>query len=89
MRKFMLALSLAILTTAVFAQNSKPAPVKQSQEVSDPAAKAVLEKMRKKYEAYGTIEAEFSLEVEVPQQPKQTQKGVLIQQAEKYRLKFN
>lgn len=83
----MLALLLAVVSSTAFAQKSKPAPVKQ--EISDPAAKAVLEKMRKKYEAYSTIEAEFSLEIEVPQQPKQTQKGVLTQQAEKYRLKFN
>jgi outer membrane lipoprotein carrier protein len=87
MQKFKLLILLAVFSTAVFAQKSKPAAVKP--EVSDPAAKAVLEKMRKKYEAYGTIEAEFSLEIEVPQQPKQTQKGVLTQQAEKYRLKFN
>jgi outer membrane lipoprotein carrier protein len=87
MQKFKLLILMAVFSTAVFAQKSKPAAVKP--EVSDPAAKAVLEKMRKKYEAYSTIEAEFSLEIEVPQQPKQTQKGVLIQQAEKYRLKFN
>lgn len=87
MHKFKLLILLAVFSTAVFAQKSKPAAVKP--EVSDPAAKAVLEKMRKKYEAYSTIEAEFSLEIEMPQQPKQTQKGVLIQQAEKYRLKFN
>lgn len=87
MQKFKLLILLAVFSTAVFAQKSKPAAVKP--EVSDPAAKAVLEKMRKKYEAYSTIEAEFSLEIEMPQQPKQTQKGVLTQQAEKYRLKFN
>lgn len=64
-------------------------PVAAKKEVSDPEAKAVLEKMRKKYEAYSTTEVDFSLEIEVPQQPKQTQAGTLVQQAEKYRLKFN
>lgn len=86
MQKFMLAILLTVVSTAIFAQKK---PVATKSEVSDPEAKAVLEKMRKKYEAYGTLEADFSLEIEVPQQPSQTQKGTLTQQAEKYRLKFN
>jgi outer membrane lipoprotein carrier protein len=86
MQKFMLAIFLTVVSTAIFAQKK---PVATKSEVSDPEAKAVLEKMRKKYEAYSTLEADFSLEIEVPQQPSQTQKGTLTQQAEKYRLKFN
>lgn len=87
MQKFFLIVTLALVSTAIFAQKTKPAAAKP--EVSDPEARAVLEKMRKKYEAYSSLEAEFSLDIEVPQQPKQTQKGVLTQQGEKYRLKFN
>ncbi len=82
----MIAILLTVVSTAIFAQKK---PVATKSEVSDAEAKAVLEKMRKKYEAYGTLEADFSLEIEVPQQPSQTQKGTLTQQAEKYRLKFN
>ncbi len=82
----MLAIFLTVVSTAIFAQKK---PVATKSEVSDPEAKAVLEKMRKKYEAYSTLEADFSLEIEAPQQPSQTQKGTLTQQAEKYRLKFN
>ncbi|MBK8561841.1 MAG: outer membrane lipoprotein carrier protein LolA [Saprospiraceae bacterium] len=90
MRNYLMILLLALVgTTTAFAQKSKPAPVKAQQETSDPAAKAVLEKMRKKYEAYSTLEADFTLDIEVPQQPKQTQKGNLVQQGDKYRLKFN
>ena len=81
----MFALLLTFVSTTFFAQK----PLATKTVVSDPEAKAVLEKMRKKYEAYGTLEAEFSLDIEMPRQPTQTQKGVLIQQAEKYRLKFN
>jgi outer membrane lipoprotein carrier protein len=87
MQKLMLALLLAFVSTAIFAQQQNTVAAKT--DVSDPEARAVLEKMRKKYEAYGTLEAEFSLDIEVPRQPTQTQKGVLTQQAEKYRLKFN
>jgi len=53
---------------------------------NDPKAKAILDKMRKKYEAYKTLEAEFTLDIELPEQPKESQKGKLIQQGEKYRL---
>lgn len=87
MQKFMLLILLTVASTVVFAQKTKTAAPKQ--EISDPEAKAVLEKMRKKYEAYGTLEVEFALEIEVPQQAKQTQKGLLTQQGEKYRLKLN
>jgi outer membrane lipoprotein-sorting protein len=53
---------------------------------NDPKAKAVLEKMRKKYETYKSLEAEFTLTIEFPEQPIKNQKGKLVQQNEKYRL---
>lgn len=87
MQKFMLLILLTVASTVAIAQKTKPAAPKQ--EISDPEAKAVLEKMRKKYEVYGTLEVEFALEIEVPQQAKQMQKGLLTQQGEKYRLKLN
>jgi outer membrane lipoprotein-sorting protein len=55
---------------------------------SDPKAKAILEKMRKTYEAWKTLEADFSLIIELPEKPKETQKGKLSQQGDKYRLKL-
>lgn len=55
---------------------------------SDPKAKAVLDKLRNKYEAFKTLEADFSLEIEIPEQPVEVQKGHLIQQGNKYRLKL-
>ena len=41
---------------------------------SDPKAKAVLDKLRNKYEAFKTLEADFSLEIEIPEQPVEVQK---------------
>jgi outer membrane lipoprotein-sorting protein len=87
MQKLMIAFFLTLVSTAIFAQK-KPAGTAKA-EVNDPEARAVLEKMRKKYEAYSTVEAEFTLDIEIPQQKMQTQKGILTQQAEKYRLKLN
>ncbi len=78
-RLFFLAL-LAFSTLNLSAQNFT------KKEDSDPKAKEALEKMRKKYEAFQTLEAEFSIAIEIPSQPTQNQKGKLVQQGDKYRL---
>ena len=56
---------------------------------SDPKAKAALDKMRKKYEGYSSLEVEFSMAVELPEQPKALQKGKILQKGTRYRLDFN
>lgn len=55
-------------------------------EHSDPQAKAILDKLRKKYDAYNSLEADFTLEIQFPEQPKEVQKGTLIRQGDKYKL---
>lgn len=55
---------------------------------SDPAAKAILTKLRQKYEGYKTMQAEFALEIELSEQPKEVQKGTLARQGDKYRLEI-
>ena len=72
-------------TTAVFpsspcfsftianAQSPAPAPAEQN----DPGAKKILDKIRKKYEGYKTLEAAFTLTIEVPGQAKEIQKGTV------------
>ncbi|MFK7774073.1 MAG: outer membrane lipoprotein carrier protein LolA [Saprospiraceae bacterium] len=52
----------------------------------DPEAQKVLEKVSKKYEAYKSIEATFSLEIEIPEEPVDKQTGKLKQQGEKYNV---
>lgn len=84
MQKLLILVLFACLAAGAAAQ---PKSVKK--ETSDPQAKAVLDKMRKKYEAYQTVEAEFSLAIEVPRQAVENQKGKLVQQGNKYRLKLN
>lgn len=56
---------------------------------SDPAAKAVLESMREKYEGYNSLQADFTLSLELPEEPANNQKGVLVQQGESYRLNMD
>lgn len=53
---------------------------------SDPAATTILEKLRKKYDAFNALEADFTLEIQLPEQPKEVQKGTLVRQGDKYKL---
>jgi outer membrane lipoprotein-sorting protein len=52
----------------------------------DPEAQRVLDKVSEKYEAYKSIEATFSLKIETPEEPVDTQTGKLKQQGEKYNV---
>ena len=55
-------------------------------EESDPEAKAILDKLRKKYQGYSSIQAEFDLVIEIPEQPQEVQSGSITQQGEKYNM---
>lgn len=52
-------------------------------EKPDPEAKKVLDRVRKKYEGYKTLEAAFSITSEVPGQAKDVQKGTVAQAGDK------
>jgi outer membrane lipoprotein-sorting protein len=60
-----------------------------TKEENDPKAKAILDKVRKKYESYPSLEMEFSLTVEIPEQPKDVQRGKMMQKGSKYRLEMS
>jgi outer membrane lipoprotein-sorting protein len=53
---------------------------------SDPEATVILEKLRKKFDAFNALEADFTLEIQLPEQPKEVQKGTLVRQGDKYKL---
>ncbi|MBK6902452.1 MAG: outer membrane lipoprotein carrier protein LolA [Saprospirales bacterium] len=56
---------------------------------SDPEARAVLEKVKAKYEAYQSVEATFTLTIEFPgADEKEEQTGKMIQQGKQYRLEL-
>ena len=55
-------------------------------EQSDPAATAIFQKVRAKYEAYETIEVDVAITIEIPEQPKIEQKGNLVQKGDQYRF---
>ncbi len=73
---------LSLFALTLFAQSLPKAPAEQS----DPAAKKVLDRVRKKYEGYKTFEAAFNLTIEVPGQANEVQKGTVGQEGDKFRL---
>ena len=81
-KPFMLMSLGLLLSASVFAQDYTKTTD------SDPAAKAILDQVRKKYEAYSTIEAAFSLDIELAEQPKEVQEGKLARSGTKYRVEF-
>ncbi len=53
---------------------------------NDPAARKILEKLKQKYDAYASMEIKFELELDLPDQDKQIQKGKIIQSGDKFSL---
>lgn len=85
-RSLLMSLCLSLFAGTLLAQPKVNQYSKSTD--SDPAAKAVLEKVKVKYEAYKAIEATFTLTIEIPDQPKEEQAGKLVQQGDKYRLEL-
>lgn len=83
MQKILFLFTLHFFSFSIAAQNFT------TSDDSDPAAKKVLENMRQRYEGYRSLKAEFTLSLEIPEQPVSEQKGTLVQQGEKYRLKLD
>lgn len=80
------SLPLVVLVFLSLLAAAEAQPRKQAPEQSDPEAQKVLERVRKKYEKHKTLEAEFTLTIELPDQPKEVQKGTIAQEGQKFRL---
>jgi outer membrane lipoprotein carrier protein len=62
-------------------------PIAVKSDVSDPKTKAFLDKVKKQYEGYTTLETKFKLETKMAEQPKaDVQSGKIVQQGERYRV---
>lgn len=55
---------------------------------SDPKAKQILDKLKKNYESYSSMEVNFEVTLEFPKQKPEVQKGSLIQYGDKYQVKM-
>ncbi len=79
-KSVMLFLGLFITVSSLTAQTAAKS------ETSDPKAKALLDKVKKLYESYQTLETSFTLSLKMAEQTKEeTQKGKIYQDGAKYR----
>ncbi len=85
MRKLLILTWISLLGLGAFAQTTQDF---NSPADSDPKAKALLDKVRAKYDGYKSVQATFALEIEFPEQPKEVQEGSVARQGEKYRVKL-
>jgi outer membrane lipoprotein-sorting protein len=88
-KSFIAAFSLVLLTTAAgMAQQQSTRQYTRTSD-SDPEARAAVEALRRKYQAYTNMEASFTLDIELPEQPKETQRGVIGRSGPKYRMQLS
>ncbi len=86
MKKITLILPLLLLTgSLLFGQRNQ---MLQNAD-SDPAARALLDKMRGKYERYSSMQAVFDLTIQFPEQPEEVQTVKVWQQDDRYRVEMN
>jgi outer membrane lipoprotein carrier protein len=78
-------LNLMFLTHFTYAQTPAAAKV----EASDPKAKALLDKVKKQYEGYNSLETNFTLTLKMAEQTKEeVQKGKMYQEKDKFRIEI-
>lgn len=82
MKSLFLVVAITCLTTPIFAQTN----TFSSAEDPDPATKAILDKVRKKYDSYKSLAASFQLDIEFPEQPIESQKGSIARQGDQYKI---
>lgn len=84
MKKILLLSTLiACALQFTFAQNTL-----SSNASSDPEARRILDKMKAKYEAYSSMQVDFSLEIKLPEEPEETQDIRLYKKGSAYRVEM-
>ncbi len=79
---FLLAIAFSIVATAQTNQFA-------TAEDSDPGSTKVLEAMKNQYLGYTSVEAAFTLTIEMPEEDAEIQKGTIQQQDDRYNLTMN
>lgn len=83
MQKSIYVLLISLMASMAYSQDMT------STEENDPEAKKILDKLKKEYDSYKSMEVKFDLVLELPQQEAETQNGVVIQQGKNYKLDLN
>lgn len=90
MKNILLFIAFLGIGLSAFAQNnptlSKDKNTFSQSADSDPQATAILEKLRNRYEGFKSMEADFTLTLEIPDEGQEVQNGKLVQKGDKYRL---
>ena len=85
----MRALLFSLFFTCVFASTLSAQDNQYlSAKDSDPAAVKLLESLRAKYDAYGTLQADFRLEMNFPGVPAEVQSGQISRQGDNVRFRL-
>lgn len=79
---FLLAMTLSFVATA---QNNQFSTA----EDSDPISSKILETMKSQYLGYSSVEAAFTLTIELPEEDAEIQKGKIQQQDDRFNLTMN
>ena len=89
-KSFIQGLMPLILVLNCISNNSLIAQPTVKAEISDPKTKVLLDKVKKQYESYSSLETTFKLEIKMAEQPKpDVQAGKLTQQGDRYRVDMN
>ncbi len=76
-----------IVTMNLFAQGENKGQFTTKGEF-DPAARQILDKLKKKYDTYKALEVDVNVEIEIPESDKQVMKGKMVQSGDKYRMEM-
>ena len=79
-------LSIAFLFLAVLNLTAQGNTYTSAKD-SDPEAKKILDKLKKDYDSYKSLEVDFDLVLELPGQTKEVQKGTVRQSGDKFMAK--
>jgi len=82
MKQLLFSIWMMSMTVIMTAQTNTYSKVTES----DPEATAVLEQLRQKYESYESIEATFSIVIEIPEEDRIEQVGKMSQAGDQYRV---
>ena len=78
----------AALTFSLLFAISPSFLVSSASAQKEPAARKDLLALRQKYTSAGTLDAQVSLEIKMPESPAEVQKGRIVQQGDKFYVKF-
>ena len=82
MKSLLSLITLLCFTMLTFAQEVPKELLHKDK--NDPEAAAILDKVKKNYDSYKTLAVDFTMAIEIPESPVETQKGQMKQEGNKF-----